>query len=352
MTREELLYTSIGENIDRLVTIDMRGYSVPRILYDAARKYNNGSVMMNVAKHLKELISDGDYLLFLTGFVFEPHKKGELDGVTGTSILIQAILKAKAVKPIIVCEEQLVNAISNVLSAAGINVYNSIDELDHYPNACVVIGISTEYKTAEIQTQEILKNIDPKLIFSIEKPGRNRKGVYHQGTGIDVSYLCAKCDDLFIKCQEKGIKTFAIGDLGNEIGMGILEHDIRDKIPFGSQCCCNCHEGLIVETKADFLAVATTSDWACYGITAALAALYANIDLLPSSNLYTRICECANQNNLIDGSGLCIPSIDGIPLDFNIMLLEMLRSVVEYSLKNAMHYSKMYDYVIALNYNS
>lgn len=350
MDRKDLLTLSIGENIDRLVTLDMRGYGVPRILYEGARSRSGGPVCMNTAKKLSELLREGDYVFFMTGFVFEPHGKGELDGLTGTVMLIRALLKMHDIKPVVFCEELIAPAVKEVLQSAGVNAYSSIAELSNYPHAAAVIGISTDEKKAEKQWRDALAQQEPKAVFSIEKPGRNSRGIYHQGNGIDVSYLCAKIDGLFVACQEKGIPSFAIGDLGNEIGLAAIEDTIRSYIPLGDRCVCGCGDSLCVETKADYLTVATTSDWACYGVAAALAGLSGNIDLIPTAELEKKVCECANRNNLIDGSGWVIPSIDGIALDFNMMLVEVLRSVVSYPLSSCEPYGKMYDIVNSKKY--
>lgn len=350
MDKKELCLLSIGENIDRLVTLDMRGYGVPRILYQGARELCGEPVCMHTAKELYKLIQPGDYLFLMTGFVFEPHGKGELDGLTGTALMVRALLKICDVKPVIFCEELIVPAMRAVLQSAGVNAYTSLDELARYPHAAAVIGISTNTEEAERQWRAVFEAKKPRLLFSIEKPGRNCKGVYHQGTAIDVSYLCAKIDNLFFACQKEGIPAFAIGDLGNEIGLGAIEETIRGYIPMGDQCICGCGDSLCVETKANHLCVATTSDWACYGVTAALAALTGNLDLIPTSGLEKKVCECANQNNLIDGSGWVIPSIDGIALEFNKMLVEMLREVVAYPLKASEQYGRMYDIVLDKNY--
>lgn len=350
MNKEELCMLSIGENIDRLVTLDMRGYGVPRILYQGARELCGEPVCMHTAKKLQENLHPGDYLFLMTGFVFEPHGKGELDGLTGTAMVVRALLKICDVKPVIFCEELVAPAMCAVLQAAGVNAYTSLTEIAEVPHAAAVIGISTEAERAEAQWKAILAVQEPKLVFAIEKPGRNSKGIYHQGNGADVSYLCAKIDNLFVACQKKGIPTFAIGDLGNEIGLGAIEGTIRRYIPLADKCICGCDDGLCVETKADCLCVATTSDWACYGVTAALAALTGNLDLIPSAELEKKVCECANRHDLIDGSGWVIPSIDGIALEFNMMLVKILRDIVAYPLRSREPYDRMYDIILDKNY--
>ncbi len=349
MNREELRTLSVGENIDRLVTLDMRGYGVPRILYEAARRRCGEPVCLHMAKTLDALLCDGNYIFLTTGFVFEPHKKGELDGFTGTALLIRAMLHIAEVKPVLFCEEKLVSAAEQVLAAAGVEVYSSINEVAHYPHACAVVGISNDQETAQTQCEQILAETEAAAIIAVEKPGRNEKGIYHQGTGIDVSGLCAKVDDLFTACAARGVPTFAIGDLGNEIGMGAIRETICSKIPLGDRCVCGCGGGICVETEADCLAVATTSDWACYGIISALALLHQDLGLIPTPELERKVCLRANEAGLIDGSGWVIPSIDGIELESNMLLLQMLRESVRYPLETGDTYGRLYDMVLEKN---
>jgi hypothetical protein len=59
-------------------------------------------------------------------------------------------------------------------------------------------------------------------------------------------------------------RTIAIGDGGNEIGMGVLPDDlVAREVPLGALIAC--------VTQADFLLTAGVSHWAAYGLIAGLA---------------------------------------------------------------------------------
>lgn len=350
MTTSELLQQMVGQNIDDLVNLDLRGYGISRILYAAAKERCGGPLSINGAMQLREKLKSGGTAFILTGFVFLPHEKGELDGLTGSVMLARAMVLAWGVKPVIICEEKIVPAVKNVLRAAGIQPYDSLDELERMPAAAAVMGVSTDPAVAERQTAALLAKKTPDYLLAIEKPGRNCKGVYHMGGGADVSHLAAKVDDLFMAYQKQSVPTLAVGDLGNEIGLGSIGQQIRSYIPLGAACGCPCGDGICVETCADHLVTASTSDWACYGLTAAMAFLEENTDLIPDRHLEKKVLECANQNDLIDGSGWAIPSIDGVGLHYNMDLVEMLRNCVAYPLKARIQYKTSFERVVQLGY--
>ena len=65
--------------------------------------------------------------------------------------------------------------------------------------------------------------------------------------GKDITNLEAKADILFEKLKEKGVLNIAIGDLGNELGMGTLKDHLEKYIPRAAKgsCDCPCKGGLI-----------------------------------------------------------------------------------------------------------
>jgi hypothetical protein len=342
----------IGQNIDDLVNLDLRGYGISRILYNEARSQYGMPLSISTALALKEKLEKGGYVFITTGFVFTPHEKGELDGLTGAIMVARALIKAWGVKPVFLCEGRLVQAVKNILKAAGIHAYNTIEEIENLPTSAAVLEISSDTLIAKQQTEDIMSKKIPDAMLAIEKPGRNKMGVYHMGGGSDVSYLAAKVDDLFIELQKKGVLTIAIGDLGNEIGMGRIEDAIKKYIPFGSKCRCNCGGGICVETKADYLITASTSDWGCYGLTAAIAFLLNDLDIMPDSILERKVLELANQNDLIDGSGWIIPSIDGVGVEYNMLLIDVLRNCIAYPLKTKAKYEATFERIIETGFYS
>lgn len=68
-------------------------------------------------------------------------------------------------------------------------------------------------------------------MISVEACGGNAKGVYHNAVGKDVTALEAKSDVLWNELRARGVPNVAIGDLGNEIGMGTIGEHIKNMCP-------------------------------------------------------------------------------------------------------------------------
>ncbi len=167
----------------------------------------------------------------------------ETDGPVGAIALYNALETLNA-HPILVCGEPLVTAAKN-----DFRVHNLID------------GDLTNARQEAINT---LAKLQPQAIISIERPGLSEQGRYFNMHGEDISDNCA-CFDHYL--NESHCPTIAIGDGGNEIGMGNIKQAINklDITPAITTC--------------DELLIADVSNWGAYGIIAFLAK-WANIDLL------------------------------------------------------------------------
>lgn len=347
MTEKELCDYVVGLNIDDLVTLDLRGYGISRIIQDGARKKHNGQPLcMNVAKMFLNNTKPGDVVYIFTGFVFSPYNVSELDGLTGSILLARTLVRALGVKPVIITDEAGVAGIKKVLPVAGLNAYDTLEECaDRAVSACVW-GISADPDTAAKQNAEILAKPLPAAMITIERPGCNDKGHYHLGGGARVTDLAGKIDGLFAALKEKGVPNAAIGDLGNELGMGGIKDTVLSYIPFGADCGCGCGGGICADVAADNILTATTSDWGAYGLSAAIAYLTGKPDALHDAHLEERVLEAANDNGFLDGSGWCIPAIDGTPLEYNKLLVTMLHYAIEQPMQTSGKYSTHFRKVI------
>jgi hypothetical protein len=99
--------------------------------------------------------------------------------------------------------------------------------------------------------------------ISIERCGRSVDGAPRNMRGLDISSYTAPLDELFTAGPWE---TIAIGDGGNEIGMGSLPRElIAQHVDHGETIAC--------VTPARHLIVAGVSNWGAYGLLGALAAL-------------------------------------------------------------------------------
>ena len=102
--------------------------------------------------------------------------------------------------------------------------------------------------------------------LAIERCGRSGDGRPRNMRGVDVSPWTAPLDDLFLGGPWTRL---AVGDGGNEIGMGRLPAGlIARTVPNGAEIAC--------VTPCDHLVVAGVSNWGAYGLMAALAVLRAD----------------------------------------------------------------------------
>src|SRR4051812_23553346 len=103
----------IGENVDRLATIELRprGYShgVIHNLYRAAREKVGEPLAMAAARRLTESAKAGDVVILTTGAghpLYLP--KGETDGPPGLTAVARMLSEGFGIVPVILTEEAYV----------------------------------------------------------------------------------------------------------------------------------------------------------------------------------------------------------------------------------------------------
>ena len=128
----------------------------------------------------------------------------------------------------------------------------------------------TGHEASKIAARSITTELKPGLAISIERCGMTKDPkLYLNMRGVDISEHTAKLDYLF-----RGVnRTVAIGDGGNEIGMG----SVYDHVPAVSTLVPDP-----AVTPADHLIIASVSNWGGYGLVACLSILSGK-DLLPSA---------------------------------------------------------------------
>ena len=352
MTQKELTEFNLGESLDNLANLDPRGYGVCRILYEASRKYTGAPTSMSAARKLFETVGEGDIVFVMTGFVLRPYKKAEMDGIVSAALLCRALVKAFGAKPIIICPEDNYEAVKRLAPCVGLHLFENIDELMEIPVSMGVITFTKDASKAESCADAIISRAKPRAVVSVECPGANALGVYHNATGLDVTELEAKQDILFEKLQRMGVLNIAIGDLGNEIGMGAIADTLEKYIPYAKKgaCRCGCGGGIAVKTKADNLITATVSDWGCYAMIASLAYLVRDIEVMHTAELEKETMLTASGAGMIDMYGWLIPAIDGFGLEINLPIVSLMREVVKSALSLEEKCKSWFDGVGELGY--
>jgi hypothetical protein len=179
----------------------------------------------------------------LIGTGFPVVKTFETDGPVGAIAMYEAFEKIGAT-PTIVCGRPLSQALS-----------------ERYRVHEIRVG---DHDRREHEAIEALEQFQPDAIISIERPGQAADGGYYNMRGESISEDTA-CFDTFMSLSD--CPTIAIGDGGNEIGMGNVAAALRNLniVPATTTC--------------DELIVADVSNWGAYGIISFLS-LWAERDLL------------------------------------------------------------------------
>ena len=335
MDRDQLEKRNVGENLDAVMTLDPRGYGVCRILYAGSRPYTGEPLTMNAAEKLCATVKPGDAVFIITGFVLLPHKVPEMDGTVSSMLLARALVMAFNAKPIIVCPQDSVEAIKKCASAVGLHIYEDIDTVMELPLSMGVIAFTKDASKAEAQAKEILDKVVPSAVIAVEASGANDLGVYHNAVGKDVTVLQAKSEALWNALRARGILNIAIGDLGNEIGMGAIGDHICKYVPFTGpgECQCGCGGGILAATKADNIITATCSDWGCYGLIAALSYLRRDMEILHHEEMESEVMRVASRNGFIDMTGSLLPGIDGFNTRMNVGIVSLMRQCTAYAVR-------------------
>ncbi|MDD3251185.1 MAG: DUF4392 domain-containing protein [Lachnospiraceae bacterium] len=335
MNREELEKWNVGENLDTLMNLDPRGYGVCRILYAGSRTYTGEPLTMHAAEALCGAVKEGEAVFILTGFVLLPHKVPEMDGMVSALLLSRALVLAFQAKPIIVCPADSVEAVKKCASVVGLHIYEDLKAVMELPLSMGVVAFTKNADEADAQAEALLASIVPAAVISVEAPGANACGHYHNAVGKDVTALEAKSDVLWNHLKERGILNIAIGDLGNEIGMGAIAEHIRKYVPFTDhgECQCGCGGGILAASTTDHIITATCSDWGCYGLMAALAYLKKDMEILHREEMEAEVMRVAARSGMIDMTGSLLPGIDGFNTRMNTGIVSLMRQCTSYAVR-------------------
>ena len=320
MTQQELTLRNLGQSLDDLANLDPRGYGVCKILYEASRRFTGGPTSMNAALKLNQTVKEGDIVYIMTGFVLRPYRKAEMDGIVSAALLCRALVLAFGAKPVIVCPKANYEAVRQLAPCVGLHLREDTAQLREIPVSMGVICFTGDPELAPQQAEEIIQRDHPAAVISVECPGANEKGVYHNATGLDVTELEAKQDVLFEKLQAMGVLNIAIGDLGNEIGMGALAETIEKYVPHGEAICAR--------EVADIALISGVSNWWGWGVSALLSRMY-GINLLPSDDMERGMLHEMVLAGSVDG---CTKkpeeTVDNLPMEVHLGVLSNVRSAM------------------------
>jgi hypothetical protein len=167
----------------------------------------------------------------------------------------------------------------------------------------------------------LLKSFSPSHVVAIERPGKAVDGRFYSMRGADLTPLIPDSDCLFEAAKERGITTIAIGDGGNELGMGKVRELVARLLELG--------ETIAAVSEADYTIVAGVSNWGAHGLEAMLSILSSRM-LLQEEAAVKELIEKMVEAGAVDGcSKKPEPTVDGLSLEQNLEVLRSLRQLTE-----------------------
>jgi hypothetical protein len=252
-------------------------------------------------------------VVLVSGFYLLAPRAGETDGPPGAKALGEA------------------------LRALGKRIYYVTDE----PHLAFFEAMGAP---AEIYVPSLRERLHPDHLVAIERPGRAEDGRYYSMSAQDVTEHTAPIDDWFLAASRnnpgnspgaeiaeeiaedfageivEGIVSVAIGDGGNEIGMGNVAARVRRDVPHG--------ETIASIVPADHLIVAGVSNFGAYALAGALS-LLAGRDLLPTRRQAGEdILACVAAGACCGHTFRNEPLVDGLPLEASLEMLDRLRALL------------------------
>lgn len=317
---------AIAEAIDRLIIVDLGLRGVIDKLYNAARNLYNKPLTLTAAEAVKDRVSNGDYVILITGFRVPPNFIQESDGPPGIAALANILTRAFNTRTLVMIESEYSIVMRRALNSLGIELSCSCDVK---PGTAAIISFPSNLEEARTEAVKILDEYSPSLILSLEKVGMNKNGIYHNMGGLDVSKYHIKPEPLLEEAKKRNILTIGIGDGGNEIGMGNIVDTVRKYVPYGDVCRCPCRGGIAAVSKVDVLVVASVSNWGGYGIEALLAYLTGNVKLMHKPQQELDLIKATIDAGAIDGVlGKSIYSVDAIPDRIHASLIDIMNYLI------------------------
>ncbi len=192
------------------------------------KEYPKAQFCRKAVENFLEL--DGGTVFLYTGFYVGGY--AETDGPVGTYFLALA-LKKLGYNPVIVSDKYCLEYFKDITP-----LYMPLNG------------------TSKKENKKLLKEYKPICHISIERLGRDENGKYLNSKGKDIGEFTAPLDELFIQANKKAL-TIAIGDGGNEIGMGNFK-EFTKKTLHVEPCIVECDHPII----------ASVSNWGAYGFIA------------------------------------------------------------------------------------
>ncbi|MEI7614079.1 MAG: glutamate cyclase domain-containing protein [Betaproteobacteria bacterium] len=235
-----------------------------------------------------EQLLTAERVILVTGFCIRAAMIGENDGPPGTLAVAEAL-------------RQLGKDVHLVTDrhSAGLLTAGAAAFGKPFPT----LELSLDQVQADQQIAALLTAFLPTHVVAIERPGNAIDGHRYSMRGESLDDLVPSADRLLQ--LPRSYRTIAIGDGGNELGMGSLRDSLMHHVLHG--------ELIFAATAADEVIPAGISNWGAYALVAALSLLAGKL-LLRSPQLERAVLEALLAAGAVDGcTRLTALSVDGIP---------------------------------------
>jgi hypothetical protein len=274
--------------VDQLLALDPGGRGIARLFVRGA------------ATRAARSLAQSRRVLITTGFALGPGLP-ETDGPPGAAVLGRALRLTGA-------------DVTYVTDAASLPPLEASLKALQEP-----VGIVT-FQGAEaagaVEARRLLAAHRPTHVVAIERPGRTADGDYRSAQGESLRAWNAPLDALFLE-SPPSVVTVAIGDGGNEVGMGNVRARL---VRAGGRA-----RAIASVVRARILVVAGTSNWGAYGVAAELGRLLGR-ELLHTAEEERRMIAACVEAGAVDGiTRRREATVDGLPLEAHLGMLELLR---------------------------
>jgi len=236
--------------------------------------------------------------VIITGFLVPEAQKAETDGPPGSAVLGRA-LQRLGKECLIVTDEaclDVVRACSGALGGPGVIAVSG-------PEEALMTG--------------------PECLVYVERLGQAGDGCYYNMRGEDITSWTSPLDRAAAIARERGIGVIAVGDGGNEAGMGSLCESLKTLVPGFQSCLCS--------VEADICLPVDVSNWGCYALAALLSRLSGQW-LGQSPEEERAMLESMAREGAVDGAtrkrGM---TVDGFSEEDDMSLVESVRKAWEAS---------------------
>ena len=303
-------------NLDGLACLEIQGAALPHGvktgLYEAAREAEGRPLTLAAAELLDRAPA---HIGIVTGAAVPDHMPvGENDGPLGAVALARALVRIG----------HRVSFYTDPPAAPPIEALAARCGLDA---PTVHLGLHDA-----AQQEAIAAELD--VAVAVERHGGNPHGNLYGVTGTPRHPFRSNVDRLFRAMTESGKPTLGVGDGGNEIGFGKVYDRLCALLPeFNLKEKTACGGGIFTVMPTGVLVVGTSSNIGCYGVVAALALRRGDPGLCHTPEEERALVARGVELGLTDGgSGTVIAAVDGVPVEDNAAVVQLMQAVVRRAL--------------------